>query len=360
MNNKTSLLLSCEDIALFAEDKCASKKYNLKRKLLADKLLEAFKMVMSQAPTAKSLQETTPVSPEQVNVAVSDSYPTVWNNNRVDHITSYAFAPGGFAAPISQTSILEKAPPQDRRANIFLRADTNGLTCGIRIPRAATYCIRNLEKLSRDGDYVAKEKIDDCVRSLQRTLEQSPDQSSRHAAMPLVFVSEHTGFDLRKQPAPESLEALVAVLHDQKQPPPTAWGWVVQHPADAASASDASSSTPSNASSSNDDSPHVSTPDVSPHDAWLDGVFAQHFQTWMAALSQLSWTSNSNHLRSEIEEKKKATQVTLKKGAKVRVIDGLFTGKVGRIERIDANDTVRVEIGRIPISLSRAAIIVLQ
>jgi len=319
-----SVDLSSEDYALFGSKQCASKRHNLKRKLLSDRLSGIFDHMLDYVSDRHAdgfVSEITPFSP------------CVWNNNSVDYIMCYAFAPHGFTTPISAASILEKAPPQDRRASIFLRIDVNGLTCGLRIPRTATHCIRNLEKLSLDGDYVTREKVDQCIAHIEPPI--SPMDSltpiSREKSVN-SFYEECRDFSLTPVKAPRTLETLLTFLQSESPDPSIACGWMCRyHEKDDASAG-----------------------------KWLSHATVNCFPSWIKSLSQLSWTNENNYLKDEIDKKKKAQQTLLEKGVRVRVTEGLFAGKVGRIERIDANDTVRVEIGRIPISLSRSSIIVLQ
>jgi hypothetical protein len=286
--------------AAYAPEKWASNVHNLARMKVKDALVALCDRV------------STGLEPELAGLlrAASDEVPNIGNQKKVDAQWVYWFrdakereALASFfkTTPLDQTALLNIAP-HDKHTTLAVVLRQEGLWIGMRVAAGAVVDRKNLA--SKLGKTWERERLLELLRELP----------------------EGALFGAARKPAGEvtlaDLEAAGGAL--SKTDP----AFEVGHALPAAEA------------------------------IGLGTELADQVQRWLGELAPFyrfsAWSRDNDHtdvvkqLQQEKEQQRRQA-TSYKGGDKVRIISGLFTGKIGVVESVDAKAQVKVRVGKMSV-----------
>jgi len=297
--------LAVETFATYTSDKWSSMVHNLARMKAKETLLQL------------SERAATGIGEELAGLvrASSDEIPNVSNHKRVDSQWVYWFrnqeerdtlASFLKATPLDQATIFNIAP-QDKHATLAVILREPEIWIGLRIAPGALVDRRNL------GSKLSKSWEREALRDRLRELPEGAQVGSEGATVPTAEVTLDT------------LAEMTERLGDKE---PT---WLLGHAVASADAIELG-------------------PDLADHvGRWL-GVLAP-FYRWAA------WTRSNDHIEAtkQIQEEKAAKRrqaTSYQSGDKVRIVAGLFSGKLGVVENVDTKAQVKVRVGKMSVVVS--------
>lgn len=291
--------------AIYAPDKWSSNVHNLKRMQAKDAMLALC------ADAATSLTQEL----DGLNRAASDEVPNIINHKKVDAQWVYWFR--NAEARKTLASFLEKTPldevklfdiaPQDKHVVLAVVLREAGLWIGLRIAPAATVDRRNLAAL----------------------LAEAADRQRFRALLELLPDGATIGFDDDVHEIATVDDSRVASMATRLGRDDPTWNLGHTVPVEEAIA--------------------------------LGTELADLVGRWLGALTPFftfaAWVPSNDQigLRKEIAEQKAEKQrqaLGYKAGDKVRIISGIFSGKVGIVQSIDAKAQVKVRVGKMAVVLS--------
>ncbi|MEE8410382.1 MAG: hypothetical protein V3T05_12300 [Myxococcota bacterium] len=291
--------------ATYAPDKWASNVHNLARMQAKDAML-----ALCDGAT-KRLDEDL----DGLSRAASDEVPNISNKKKVDAQWVYWFRNAD--ARMALASFLEKTPLnqsklfdialQDKHVTLTVVLQESGLWVGIRLASGATVDRRNLAALLHE----AADR-----QRFRALLESLPDEAT-------------IGLDGEEQAVLATDDAAVAAMAGRLGQDDPAWLLGHSVPTDEA--------------------------------IQLGGDLADYVGRWLGVLTPcyrfVAWVPGNDRigLGHEIAEQKAEKQrqaLGYKSGDKVRIISGVFSGKIGVVQTIDAKAQVKVWVGTMAVVLS--------
>ncbi|MEE8408156.1 MAG: hypothetical protein V3T05_00995, partial [Myxococcota bacterium] len=297
--------LDAKVFAIYAPDKWSSNVHNLARMQAKDAMF-----ALCDGAT-KGLDEEL----DGLSRAASDEVPNISNKKKVDAQWVYWFRNADVRKALA--SFLEKTPldqsklfdiaPQDKHVTLAVVLRESALWVGVRVASGATVDRRNLAALL----HAAADR-----QRLRAFLESLPDGAT-------------IGLDGDEQAVSATDDATIAAMAGRLGQDDPAWLLGHSVPADEA--------------------------------LQLGGDLADYIGRWLGALAPhyrfIAWVPGNDRigLRHEIAEQKAERQrqaLGYKSGDKVRIISGIFSGKVGVVQTIDAKAQVKVQVGTMAVVLS--------
>ncbi len=289
----------------YSEEKWTSNVHNLARMRGKDALVQlADALLANVGPHYDDLQR-----------GHSDEIPSILNQKKVDSQWVYWTRNAEEKKALSvlfeklklDGSALMSTPTHDKHALVGLRVDHDDLRVGFRVASSAQIDCRNLGAKLAKGQYV--EPFIALVHDLPHDFVVGFDESVVDAA--------HFGGD--------DAATLAPLLSDRAGHFEIRRSWTVDEAVEAGAS--------------------ILSPLAAALEA-LDPIF--RFCAWSR---ENDHTDVGKQLR-EVEAKKQAKALAFEPGQQVRIIGGMFKGKTGRVEDIDAKAKVKVRVGTMSVMVS--------
>jgi len=299
-----------EDFDAYLEKKRTSNVYNLERLEVKQKLAGLGKMVG---------QSLTALDGSILAMEFSSEHPALWNNHRVDSQTLFfsrneearRHLDGIISRERSIASLVDEPSPQRNHIYLSLTIDHEGVEIALKLHADAAVDRDNLQR--KCEDFFQREKILIAIN-----------------ALPEEFRVGLSGQDAQPANALDdaSFVKLVADLPGQDH-------WF------------------SLGTTLGRWDGRLSEPEFA-------DLALTYFNALQPVMHLMAWSRDNDTLSIREAIKEKATKQKskgLQKGDQVRVVHGLFSGKIGEVQEIDSKGSLRVVIGNVPVKLSSEDVI---